>query len=151
MQCIYIFVFSQHTRGLLSLSRVPNSQVEPAQTRGAAGSSRDLFGRLIKRHRGGRLVAMDARVAYSRTKKKCLEGEAAERDSRGSGGNGGGGDGDGDGRGGEDDDGNIEGRRGLGVNEHVDGVGRGKGESPPFLTLPPPPPPLSFDSCDYCC
>jgi len=47
---------------------------------------------------------MDARVAYSRTKKKYLEGEAAERDSRGSGG----GD-DGGGRGGEDDDGNIEG------------------------------------------
>lgn len=72
-----------------------------------AKSSRDLFGRLIKRHRSGRLVAMDVRVAYSRTKKKCWEGEASERerDSR----DGGGGGDDDDGGGGEDDDGNIEG------------------------------------------
>jgi len=65
-------------------------------------------------------------------KKKCLEGEATERDSRGSGGNGGGG-GDGCGGGGEDDDGNIKGQGGLGVNKHVDGVGRGEGESPSSL------------------
>jgi len=32
-----------------------------------------------------------------------------------------------------------EGGRGLGMNEHVDDVGRGKGESPPSLTPPSPP------------
>lgn len=73
------------------------------QTRGARHNGRnpreESFRSLIKRHRSDRLVAMDVRVAYSRTKKKYLEGEAAQRDSQGSGGGGGG----------EDDDGNIEG------------------------------------------
>lgn len=101
---VFIYLFSAAYINLAQQSRVALSLFLAYSRENARGaiqrqkSPRDLFGRLIKRHRGGRLVAMDVRVAYSRTKKKCLEGEAAERDSRGSGG-GGGGDGDGGGRG----------------------------------------------------
>lgn len=54
-----------------------------------------------------RLPCRDEREAYSRTKKKCMEGEATERDSRGGG--GGGGDG-----GVDDDDDDDEGGGGSG-------------------------------------
>lgn len=147
---LYICILAAYSRVALSFSRAQFSSRARANARGGRIFARSF--RSTDKKAPRRPPCRDGRESGVQSdKKKCLEGEAAERDSRGSGGNGGGGDGDGDGRGGEDDDGNIEGQRGLGVNEHVDGVGRGKGEPPPFLTLPPPPPPLSFDSCDYCC